>query len=157
MVTRVAQRPDRLGDIVDEHAAGSEDVGPQCELVDPVDGMQDRLGCELLDRRRDGVELDRLPRTRLLECLPKIAEKDVPRHTVDDEVMCYQPGPFMRGDMCDMACTDAMNASGCGHYTQVIWRNTQRVGCGVAVCPNGAEIWTCNYDPPGNYLGQNPY
>lgn len=74
-----------------------------------------------------------------------------------EEVMCYQPGPFMRGDMCDMACTDAMNASGCGHYTQVIWRNTERVGCGVAVCPNGAEIWTCNYDPPGNYLGQNPY
>ncbi len=74
-----------------------------------------------------------------------------------DEVMCYTPGPFMRGDQCDMACTDAMNASGCGHYTQVIWRNTQRVGCGVAVCPSGAEIWTCNYDPPGNYLGQNPY
>jgi len=74
-----------------------------------------------------------------------------------EEVMCYTPGPFMRGDMCDMACTDAMNASGCGHYTQVIWRNTQRLGCGVAVCPSGAEIWTCNYDPPGNYLGQNAY
>ncbi|MBX7190413.1 MAG: hypothetical protein K1X94_00055 [Sandaracinaceae bacterium] len=74
-----------------------------------------------------------------------------------DEVACYTYGPFMRGDDCNMSCTDAMNSSGCGHYTQVVWRDSARLGCGVATCSSGAEIWTCNYDPPGNYLGQPPY
>ncbi len=44
----------------------------------------------------------------------------------------------------------------CGHYTQVVWANTTKVGCGVAACGN-AEVWVCNYDPPGNYYGQSPY
>ncbi len=74
-----------------------------------------------------------------------------------EEVACYTYGKFMRGDACDTACTDAMNASGCGHYTQVVWRNTERLGCGMATCSSGAEIWTCNYDPAGNYIGQYPY
>lgn len=74
-----------------------------------------------------------------------------------EEIDCYTYGAFMRGDACDTACIRAMNSSGCGHYTQVVWRNTRRLGCGMATCSNGAEIWGCNYDPPGNYLGQPPY
>ncbi len=74
-----------------------------------------------------------------------------------DEISCYTFGSFMSTDVCDMACTDAMNASGCGHYTQVVWRNTQRVGCGVATCTSGAEIWTCRYDPAGNWIGEPAY
>jgi uncharacterized protein YkwD len=45
----------------------------------------------------------------------------------------------------------------CGHYTQLIWEKTKKVGCAVAVCTGGGEIWVCNYDPPGNYIGQKPY
>lgn len=47
----------------------------------------------------------------------------------------------------------------CGHYTQVVWRDTERLGCGVAACTNGrsGQVWTCNYDPPGNYYGELPY
>lgn len=74
-----------------------------------------------------------------------------------EEIECYTYGPFMRGDSCNASCIAAMNSSGCGHYTQVVWRRTRRLGCGMATCSNGAEIWTCNYDPPGNYLGQEPY
>lgn len=74
-----------------------------------------------------------------------------------EEIECYTFGPFMRGDACNASCVAAMNSSGCGHYTQVVWRNTRRLGCGMATCSNGAEIWTCNYDPPGNYLGQEAY
>ncbi len=36
-----------------------------------------------------------------------------------------------------------------GHFTQVVWRETRRLGCGLAEC-NGGQIWVCNYDPPGN-------
>lgn len=44
----------------------------------------------------------------------------------------------------------------CGHYTQVIWKNSKRVGCGMAKCGR-SEVWVCNYDPPGNWVGQKPY
>ena len=53
----------------------------------------------------------------------------------------------------------------CGHYTQVVWRSTTAVGCGVAQCstnsPFGAEfpdyaIEVCDFAPPGNSGGQ-PY
>lgn len=44
----------------------------------------------------------------------------------------------------------------CGHYTQVIWRWTKEVGCAVA--EKGArQVWVCEYNPPGNYIGQRPY
>jgi pathogenesis-related protein 1 len=49
------------------------------------------------------------------------------------------------------------NGNNCGHYTQVIWANTNQIGCGMARCKDGAEIWVCNYDPPGNYMGEKPY
>src|SRR5207237_896711 len=39
-----------------------------------------------------------------------------------------------------------------GHFTQVVWRGTQRVGCGHTAC-NGNDIWVCQYDPPGNWEG----
>jgi uncharacterized protein YkwD len=46
----------------------------------------------------------------------------------------------------------------CGHFTQVIWKKSQRVGCAVATCNQGghSEIWVCNYDPPGNYINESP-
>ncbi len=44
----------------------------------------------------------------------------------------------------------------CGHYTQVVWNATREVGCAVARDP-GREVWVCNYDPPGNWVGERPY
>ena len=44
----------------------------------------------------------------------------------------------------------------CGHYTQVVWRGTKEVGCAVASRGN-REVWVCEYNPPGNYIGQRPY
>lgn len=48
----------------------------------------------------------------------------------------------------------------CGHFTQVIWKNTKRVGCGQALKKKGSMTtiyWVCQYDPPWNYIGQKPY
>ena len=44
----------------------------------------------------------------------------------------------------------------CGHYTQLVWHDSKRVGCAVAR-GGGREVWVCNYDPPGNWVGQRPY
>jgi pathogenesis-related protein 1 len=44
----------------------------------------------------------------------------------------------------------------CGHYTQLVWRSTRQIGCGVARDAR-REIWVCNYDPPGNVIGGKPY
>jgi pathogenesis-related protein 1 len=43
-----------------------------------------------------------------------------------------------------------------GHYTQMVWKNTSQIGCAKAEC-RGNVIVVCNYDPPGNILGQKPY
>jgi pathogenesis-related protein 1 len=52
----------------------------------------------------------------------------------------------------------------CGHYTQMIWRETRGIGCALARCSGGSPFddatWSlvvCNYDPPGNVVGRKPY
>ena len=45
----------------------------------------------------------------------------------------------------------------CGHYTQVVWAKSLRIGCAKVRCTNGGTFITCNYDPPGNFIGDRPY
>lgn len=41
------------------------------------------------------------------------------------------------------------------HYTQIIWRDTQEVGCSVSRGRN-EEILVCRYQSPGNVIGSRP-
>ncbi|MDH5786523.1 MAG: CAP domain-containing protein [Chromatiales bacterium] len=52
----------------------------------------------------------------------------------------------------------------CGHYTQVVWRSSVEIGCGVKSCNRVSgggfgrgTIVVCNYAPGGNYVGEMPY
>ncbi|KAL3517296.1 hypothetical protein ACH5RR_024198 [Cinchona calisaya] len=45
----------------------------------------------------------------------------------------------------------------CGHYTQIIWRDSVRLGCARVQCMDGDTFAICNYDPPGNYIGDDPF
>lgn len=86
-----------------------------------------------------------------------------PEEAVDGwvaEDACWSFGTILGSERCDTACVQGLNSNGCGHYTQVVWRNTQRVGCGYSTCLSQGytfEVWVCNYDPPGNFIGQTPY
>jgi len=66
----------------------------------------------------------------------------------------------------DYASNTCASGHMCGHYTQMVWRSSTEIGCGIKNCsvnsPFGSNFpnWTivvCNYRPPGNYSGQRPY
>lgn len=44
----------------------------------------------------------------------------------------------------------------CGHYTQVVWKSHQYVGCGKAISARDLVYYVCNYYPAGN-TGGRPY
>nr|XP_015197976.1 PREDICTED: peptidase inhibitor 16-like [Lepisosteus oculatus] len=52
----------------------------------------------------------------------------------------------------------------CGHYTQLVWAESSRVGCGTHLCDEvkglgfkGATVLVCNYSPAGNAENEHPY
>jgi pathogenesis-related protein 1 len=56
----------------------------------------------------------------------------------------------------DYASGDIGNA---GHYTQIVWRDSVRIGCAIVDCPALTYHNTviCDYAPGGNISGQRPY
>lgn len=66
----------------------------------------------------------------------------------------FYPGPY------DTDNIDMTNFPQFGHFTQIVWKGTQNVGCATQFCPNGLvnagfTNWftVCNYGPPGNIRG----
>ncbi|XP_071502492.1 Golgi-associated plant pathogenesis-related protein 1-like [Diadema antillarum] len=71
------------------------------------------------------------------------------------------------GEMASKAFYDEINnynfsnpgfTSGTGHFTQLVWKSSLRVGIGVAVNPqNKNQVFSVfNYEPAGNVQGQFP-
>jgi hypothetical protein len=66
-----------------------------------------------------------------------------------EEKKYFRPGRFPEnsttGDFADI-----------GHYTQLMWRETDRVGCALAA---GAaeEVLVCRYRTAGNVVGERPF
>lgn len=58
----------------------------------------------------------------------------------------------------DYADNSCESGKMCGHYTQVVWRSTTTVGCAMAVCKDSKQqVWVCQYQPAGNWVGEKPY
>lgn len=62
--------------------------------------------------------------------------------------------------MDDVAQYNASNPQG-SFFTQVVWKATTQVGCGLAICNNmfppivtAAQFYVCEYSPPGNIKGE---
>ncbi|PIK56155.1 hypothetical protein BSL78_06941, partial [Apostichopus japonicus] len=57
--------------------------------------------------------------------------------------------------------------NGCDNYTQQVWANTEKVGCGIKYCEEATtnrgttyqNVWivACNYSPRGNIVREKPY
>ncbi|KAF9928217.1 hypothetical protein FBU30_002560 [Linnemannia zychae] len=46
-------------------------------------------------------------------------------------------------------------SSATGHFTQVVWKGSKRIGCAKKFCSNNNwTLYICNYDPPGNVMGR---
>lgn len=64
----------------------------------------------------------------------------------------------------DYATNTCSGSNVCGHYTQLVWRDTTSVGCALHQCTTGSpfgsgEWWfaVCDYAPAGNFVGVKPY
>ncbi|XP_035019550.1 cysteine-rich venom protein pseudecin [Hippoglossus stenolepis] len=44
-----------------------------------------------------------------------------------------------------------------GHYTQVVWNSSYKVGCGMTLCPNNIYFYGCHYYRAGNFRTWPPY
>jgi len=70
--------------------------------------------------------------------------------------MWYEEKPYY-----DYASNDCISGEMCGHYTQIIWKDTTEIGCGSAIIQTGrfenGVIVVCRYNPSGNYIGVQPY
>lgn len=64
----------------------------------------------------------------------------------------YAPGTPIPTDLAEFKA---------GHYTQLVWAKTKRIGAGKATVQTGElKGWTvivCNYDPSGNWEGNVPF
>lgn len=66
-----------------------------------------------------------------------------------NEKQHFTPGTFPN-------VSNTGNWADVGHYTQVVWRSTTEVGCGLA-SGNGSDVLVCHYNPAGNFTGQNVF
>lgn len=66
-----------------------------------------------------------------------------------EEKKDFKPGVFpdnsRTGDLADV-----------GHYTQIMWRDTSRVGCAIAADAEN-EYLVCRYSATGNVVGERPF
>ena len=68
---------------------------------------------------------------------------------------------YSEGSYYDYETNSCQSGKVCGHYTQIIWKNSQKIGCASAQYLQGrfknGYITVCKYFPYGNIIGQQPY
>ncbi len=65
-----------------------------------------------------------------------------------------EQGYFTNGDFPAISTTG--NWMDVGHYSQMVWKATTEVGCGFAES-DGRDVLVCDYDPPGNVMGERAF
>ena len=58
-------------------------------------------------------------------------------------------------ESCDYDFEKGVFSAKTGHFTQVVWKSSKKLGVGAAQAPeSGAWYIVCNYFPPGNVRGE---
>jgi pathogenesis-related protein 1 len=169
---------------------GAEPVANGGEAVEPVDGVEPGAGAEPVDGAEPGAPVDDASDAAWLEQHnAHRADHCAPPLTWDDELAASAqawadrcvfehsgPGENLFANVGTPSAAAAVDewysevaaydfaapgfSIGTGHFTQVVWRDTARVGCAVAACPGlfpGFEaslMYVCQYASAGNMAGQ---
>ncbi|XP_069461863.1 cysteine-rich venom protein-like [Ambystoma mexicanum] len=68
---------------------------------------------------------------------------------------------FQEGEQLEFGIGPTENKSVVGHFTQVVWNATRKVGCALGKCPNSTyeAFYVCQYSPAGNQYSRlyTPY
>lgn len=139
--------PDKVKDLLREHNRARADVGVRPlqwspQVAKSAQRWADRLAdssCRMQHSRGSGYG-ENLYRATVDHYEVRDAARSWAR-----EKRLYRGGPLKRH-----------NWAPSGHYTQMVWRDTRRLGCGVSECDD-KMIVVCHYEPKGNYLGRAPY
>ena len=138
------------------HAGVTERLGYSTALADQAQAWADHLKttnhCQMRHSKSDGRYGENLYWASAMRWSDgrKELQKVTPEQVVDS----------WGGEQADYDDRTNSCAPGkvCGHYTQVVWRTTTTVGCGMAVCDDTKQqIWVCQYQPAGNWVGERPY
>ena len=89
-----------------------------------------------------------------------ISIEEAMKHWYDEEKVMYN----YESNECNVskAIMNVSNAT-CGHYTQVVWQETQEVGCATVNYTNenstyaNGSVYVCRYQKAGNVEGEKPY
>lgn len=123
--------------------------------------------CDSLSLAHDRVELNRLQQGENLAATARAAWPTAAWSTkTASEAVAGWVAEKANYNYANNSCSSTN--PGCGHYTQVVWKNTTKVGCAIAtatcdlahegqIIENRKSFLVCRYSPPGNYSGQKPY
>eukprot|EP00922_Rhytidocystis_sp_ex-Travisia-forbesii_P019014 GHVS01028229.1.p1 GENE.GHVS01028229.1~~GHVS01028229.1.p1 ORF type:complete len:702 (+),score=122.49 GHVS01028229.1:268-2373(+) len=91
-----------------------------------------------------------------------------------NEISCYRYGPFQhpKDEPGCQQCPGGSNEKGCehcglgshiGHFTQIMWEGSKKIGCGYRLCEHKqlagfmSVLIGCEYGIAGNMVGQVPF
>lgn len=142
-------------DLLAKHNAARAAVGVgalawDAQLAADAQAWADHLG------RDEGGELVHAQGTGQGENLYRNSDAGAAPSAAVDRWVAERPAYAAAANKTDYNTTTNPEAKGFGHWTQVVWKDTTRVGCGTATGAFGA-VTACRYAPPGNVQGRLPY
>lgn len=142
-------------DVLAKHNAARADVGVaamtwDANLAADAQAWADHLGRDL------GGKLEHAKGTGQGENLYRNSNAGSAPSAAVDSWVAERPNYAAAGNKTDYNTQTNPEAKGFGHWTQVVWQNTTKVGCGTATGDFGA-VTACRYAPPGNFQGQLPF
>jgi uncharacterized protein YkwD len=165
--------------VVDDNEVGVDVEGDKKELLDIHNserralGLEDIFYSDTLEKRAQEYA-DKLASSGKFEHDPTNQTKDLKTSIGENLYASTNPNvTFKRaalvwanekryyhyGKVGDSGTCD--NTKKCGHYTQMIWKNSTKVGCAKARYKQGSYsggyVIVCKYYPVGNIVGSYPY